>query len=58
MDAEILQVPLVISHLDIELGVSDGFVSLLNFGPTIAELDGMGIADATGRSFAPLLYGE
>lgn len=55
---EILRVPLVISHSDVESGVSDGLVSLLDLGPTLAELGGTEMPDATGRSFAPMLYGE
>lgn len=55
---EILRVPLVISHPDIEPGATDSLVSLLDIGPTIAELGGTRMSNATGRSFAPLLYGE
>jgi len=55
---EILQVPLVIAHPDVEAGISEGLVSLLDFGPTLAELGGTSMDDASGRSFAPLLYGE
>jgi arylsulfatase A-like enzyme len=55
---EILRIPLVIAHPDIEAGVSKGLVSLLDLGPTLAELGGTSMDDVSGRSFAPLLYGE
>lgn len=55
---EILRVPLVIASPDIEPGVSDELVSLVDLGPTLAELGGTSISSVTGESFAPLLYGE
>lgn len=55
---EVLRVPLVVSHPDMEHGPTDSLVSLLDLGPTIAELAGTTMSDATGRSFTPLLYGE
>lgn len=55
---ETLWVPLTVVLPDVETGSSNSLVTLLDPGPTLAELSGVTTPDAIDRSFGPLLYAE
>jgi arylsulfatase A-like enzyme len=56
---EMLHVPLVIHHPDVQPGVREGLVSLIDVAPTVAEMVGAPERpDWQGRSFFTLLLGN
>ncbi|MBN1291828.1 MAG: sulfatase-like hydrolase/transferase [Candidatus Latescibacteria bacterium] len=55
----VTRIPLIISHSSIQPGVSDTFVSLLDFAPTFWEIAGCDVPEGVdGNSLLPLLYGS